>query len=145
MGDKTVSQIHTSTMTDRKAVIKNADMSEDMQTDAVECATQALEKYNIEKDIAAFIKKRIRQEIWPNLALHRRPKLRLLRHPRDEALYLLLPWPGRHLAFQVWISIGRVQTVSPICTTMPPYPTSCNAHVSSRFRILANEHHPWNI
>lgn len=45
------------TMTDRKAVIKNADMSEDMQQDAVECATQALEKYNIEKDIAAFIKK----------------------------------------------------------------------------------------
>lgn len=47
----------TATMTDRKAVIKNADMSEDMQQDAVECATQALEKYNIEKDIAAFIKK----------------------------------------------------------------------------------------
>lgn len=44
-------------MSDRKAVIKNADMSEDMQQDAVECATQALEKYNIEKDIAAFIKK----------------------------------------------------------------------------------------
>lgn len=37
-------------MTDRKAVIKNADMSEDMQTDAVECATQAMEKFNIEKD-----------------------------------------------------------------------------------------------
>jgi len=36
-------------MTDRKAVIKNADMSEDMQQDAVDCATQALEKYNIEK------------------------------------------------------------------------------------------------
>lgn len=45
------------TMSDKKAVIKNADMSEDMQQDAVECATQALEKYNIEKDIAAFIKK----------------------------------------------------------------------------------------
>lgn len=44
-------------MADRKAVIKNADMSEDMQQDAVECATQALEKYNIEKDIAAYIKK----------------------------------------------------------------------------------------
>jgi len=27
-------------MTDRKAVIKNADMSEDMQQDAVDCATQ---------------------------------------------------------------------------------------------------------
>ena len=25
--------------------------------DAVECATQALEKYNIEKDVAAYIKK----------------------------------------------------------------------------------------
>lgn len=43
--------------TERKAVIKNADMSEDMQQDAVDCASQALEKYNIEKDIAAFIKK----------------------------------------------------------------------------------------
>ena len=28
-----------------------------MQQDAIDCATQALEKYNIEKDIAAFIKK----------------------------------------------------------------------------------------
>lgn len=28
-----------------------------MQQDAVDCATQALEKYNIEKDIAAYIKK----------------------------------------------------------------------------------------
>lgn len=44
-------------MTDRKAVIKNADMSEEMQQDAVDCATQAMEKYNIEKDIAAYIKK----------------------------------------------------------------------------------------
>ncbi len=44
-------------MADRKAVIKNADMAEDMQQDAVDCATQALEKFNIEKDIAAFIKK----------------------------------------------------------------------------------------
>ena len=45
------------TMAEKKAVIKNADMSEDMQQDAIDCATQALEKYNIEKDIAAFIKK----------------------------------------------------------------------------------------
>ena len=36
-------------MTERKAVIKNADMSDDMQQDAVDCASQALEKYNIEK------------------------------------------------------------------------------------------------
>ncbi|XP_043344309.1 dynein light chain 1, cytoplasmic-like [Cervus canadensis] len=43
------------TTCDRKAVIKNAHMSEEMQQDSVECATQALEKYNIE-DIVAHIK-----------------------------------------------------------------------------------------
>ena len=42
---------------ERKAVIKNADMSEQMQQAAIDCAFQAMEKYNIEKDIAAFIKK----------------------------------------------------------------------------------------
>lgn len=62
-------------MTDRKAVIKNADMSEDMQQDAVDCATQAMEKYNIEKDIAAYIKKvtLITAVIWtvsPSPAFH---------------------------------------------------------------------------
>lgn len=36
-------------MSDRKAVIKNADMSEEMQQDAVDSATQAMEKFNIEK------------------------------------------------------------------------------------------------
>ena len=41
----------------RKAVIKNADMSEEMQQDAVDIASQALAKYNIEKDVAAYIKK----------------------------------------------------------------------------------------
>lgn len=44
-------------MSDKKAVIKNADMSDDMQQDAVDYAMQAMEKYNIEKDIAAFVKK----------------------------------------------------------------------------------------
>ncbi|XP_041276298.1 dynein light chain 1, cytoplasmic-like [Onychostruthus taczanowskii] len=52
-------------MSDRKAVIKNADMSEEMQQDAVECATQALEKYNIEKDIAAHIKKEFDKKYNP--------------------------------------------------------------------------------
>ena len=42
-------------MSERKAVIKNADMSEDMQQDAVDCASQALEKYNIEKVRDNFI------------------------------------------------------------------------------------------
>ncbi|XP_068680186.1 uncharacterized protein [Montipora capricornis] len=52
-------------MTDRKAVIKNADMTEDMQQDAVECATQAMEKFNIEKDIAAYIKKEFDKKYNP--------------------------------------------------------------------------------
>lgn len=45
----------TDEMSDRKAVIKNADMSEEMQQDAVDCATQALEKYNIEKVYVHFV------------------------------------------------------------------------------------------
>ena len=49
-------------MTDRKAVIKNADMSEDMQQDAVDCATQALEKYNIEKVCGIFLF--YKNEVW---------------------------------------------------------------------------------
>ncbi|KAK6306240.1 hypothetical protein J4Q44_G00231650 [Coregonus suidteri] len=57
--------IFRATMSDRKAVIKNADMSEEMQQDAVECATQALEKYNIEKDIAAYIKKEFDKKYNP--------------------------------------------------------------------------------
>lgn len=44
-------------MSDKKAVIKNADMSDDMQQDAVDYAMQAMEKHNIEKDIAAYVKK----------------------------------------------------------------------------------------
>eukprot|EP00469_Lotharella_globosa_P013057 CAMPEP_0167788218 /NCGR_PEP_ID=MMETSP0111_2-20121227/9900_1 /TAXON_ID=91324 /ORGANISM="Lotharella globosa, Strain CCCM811" /LENGTH=117 /DNA_ID=CAMNT_0007680035 /DNA_START=84 /DNA_END=438 /DNA_ORIENTATION=+ len=44
-------------MSQRRAVVKNADMSEEMQQDAVDCATTALSKYNIEKEVAAYIKK----------------------------------------------------------------------------------------
>ncbi|CAK1552411.1 unnamed protein product [Leptosia nina] len=40
-------------------------MSEEMQQDAVDCATQALEKFNIEKDIAAFIKKEFDKKYNP--------------------------------------------------------------------------------
>lgn len=36
-------------MEQRQAVIKNADMSDDMQQDAVDIASQAISKYNIEK------------------------------------------------------------------------------------------------
>lgn len=40
-----------------KATIKNVDMSDEMQQESVDVASTALEKYNIEKDIAAQIKK----------------------------------------------------------------------------------------
>ncbi|XP_054827884.1 dynein light chain 1, cytoplasmic-like [Eublepharis macularius] len=58
-------QQHTATVSDRKAVINNADMSEEMQQDSVERAAQALEKYNIEKDIAAHIKKEFDKKYNP--------------------------------------------------------------------------------
>jgi dynein light chain LC8-type len=49
-----------------KAVIKNADMSMDMQQNAVDTATAALEKYNIEKDVAAYIKKEFDIKYFPS-------------------------------------------------------------------------------
>ena len=52
-------------MTDRKAIVKNADMSEEMQQDAIDCAIQAMEKFNIEKDIAAYMKKEFDRKYIP--------------------------------------------------------------------------------
>eukprot|EP00792_Barthelona_sp_PAP020_P001507 TRINITY_DN1239_c0_g1_i1.p1 TRINITY_DN1239_c0_g1~~TRINITY_DN1239_c0_g1_i1.p1 ORF type:complete len:91 (+),score=9.98 TRINITY_DN1239_c0_g1_i1:67-339(+) len=43
--------------TQHKAIIKNADMSEDMQQDAIDTANVAISKYTIEKDIAGHIKR----------------------------------------------------------------------------------------
>ena len=48
-----------------KAVIKNVDMTEEMQQEAIDIATAALEKYNIEKDIAAQIKKEFDRRYQP--------------------------------------------------------------------------------
>lgn len=53
------------TMAERKAVVKNADMSEDMQQDAIDCASAALEKFSVEKEIAAFIKKEFDRKYSP--------------------------------------------------------------------------------
>ncbi|KAA0193977.1 Cytoplasmic light-chain dynein [Fasciolopsis buskii] len=52
-------------MGERRAVIKNADMSNDMQEDAVHTAAQAMDKYQIEKDIAAHIKKEFDRKYNP--------------------------------------------------------------------------------
>lgn len=52
-------------MSDKKPVIKNADMTSPMQDDAIRTAQVALEKFNIEKDIAAYIKKEFDKKYAP--------------------------------------------------------------------------------
>ncbi|KAF9969268.1 Dynein light chain 1, cytoplasmic, partial [Modicella reniformis] len=44
-------------MSNPKPVIKNVDMAEEMQTEAVQCAITAFDLYSVEKDIAAYLKK----------------------------------------------------------------------------------------
>lgn len=48
-----------------KAVIKNVDMTDEMQQEAIDIAAGALEKYSIEKDIAAQIKKEFDRRYGP--------------------------------------------------------------------------------
>merc|ERR1712156_265238 len=55
------------------------------------------------KGHCSLYQKRIRQKIQPNMALHCRTQLWIVRYPRDETLYLLLSWTGRHSPLQVWI------------------------------------------
>merc|ERR1711872_1104814 len=45
----------------------------------------------------------VRQEVQPDVALHRGAQLRELRDARDEALHLLLPRPGCDSSVQVWL------------------------------------------
>lgn len=44
-------------MDEQKAVIKDTDMLEEMQQQAVQCAVLAIEKYSVEREIAALIKR----------------------------------------------------------------------------------------
>ena len=104
-------------MSDKKAVVKNADMSEDMQQDAIDCASQALEKYNIEKDIAAFIKKEfdrkyvrsfilifIPPQIQPNMALCCWAQFRFICDSRIETFHLFLSRSSCNSFVQVGLS-----------------------------------------
>mmetsp|Transcript_87007 Transcript_87007/g.232010 ORF Transcript_87007/g.232010 Transcript_87007/m.232010 type:complete len:95 (+) Transcript_87007:149-433(+) len=49
----------------KHAVVKNADMTEDMQQDAIDCASQAIDKYPNEKDIAMYIKREFDKKYSP--------------------------------------------------------------------------------
>ncbi|KAJ3005374.1 Dynein light chain 1, cytoplasmic, partial [Thoreauomyces humboldtii] len=46
-------------------VVEKADMALEMQQDAVACATQAVERHNVEKDLAAFIKREFDEKYNP--------------------------------------------------------------------------------
>ncbi|KAL5960755.1 Dynein light chain LC6 flagellar outer arm [Taenia solium] len=48
------------------AVIKNADMDSTMRNDAVSIANEAFEKFSIEKDVAAYIKREFDKRYSPN-------------------------------------------------------------------------------
>ena len=52
-------------MAEKQAMIKNADMSEDMQQEAVDIAADAFERYSVEKDIASYIKKEFDKKFNP--------------------------------------------------------------------------------
>jgi dynein light chain LC8-type len=52
-------------MQGRKCVIKSVDMPEDRQQFAVETATKAIENYQVEKDVAAAIKKEFDAKYGP--------------------------------------------------------------------------------
>ena len=52
-------------MADRKIVVKNADMNEEMQKNAMDVANQALDRHNIERDIAAYVKKEFDKKYNP--------------------------------------------------------------------------------
>lgn len=48
-----------------KAIIKNVDMSEEMQQTAVDIALEAVSKFTVEKDIAAHLKKTMDSKFGP--------------------------------------------------------------------------------
>ncbi|CAD6187124.1 unnamed protein product [Caenorhabditis auriculariae] len=62
----------------QEGVIKSSDMAEEMQREAVRVATEAMEKYRLEKDMATYIKRRVRPETQPFMALRRRKKFWIL-------------------------------------------------------------------
>ncbi|PWN37177.1 putative dynein light chain 1, cytoplasmic [Meira miltonrushii] len=48
-----------------KAIVKNVDMSDEMQQAAVDIASDAMTKYTVEKDIAAHVKKTMDTRFGP--------------------------------------------------------------------------------
>merc|ERR1711964_624703 len=112
---------------------KNADMAEDMQQDAIDCATQALEKYNIEKDIAAFIKKEFDKKYNPTWHAVVGRNFGSC-HARDQALHLLLPWSSRDPPLQV----GLIGSWS-LTPRTSPRQEPCKVRLVTCARVVAFE------
>lgn len=55
----------TSNVRDLKPVIKNVDMSDEMQAETIEIAYDALEKFTVEKDMAGHVKRTMDQKFGP--------------------------------------------------------------------------------
>ncbi|CAH8448767.1 unnamed protein product [Dicrocoelium dendriticum] len=52
-------------MSERKAIVKNADMPEEVQQKVVDTCQEAMEKYTLEKDIATHVKKFMDEKYGP--------------------------------------------------------------------------------
>jgi dynein light chain LC8-type len=87
--------------------LKNADMSEEMQQDAFDCATQAMEKFNSESDIARFVKQKFDKKyslswhciVGRNFGSYVTTRIRYL-FLLSAAFYLFLPWPNCYPTLQ---------------------------------------------
>jgi len=86
-------------MSDTKAVVKSVDMSEEMQQEAIECSTQALEKYNIEKDIAAHIKREFDRKYGKEAKAERRDN-ESEREMKSQLIYMYIT--RTYLALCCW-------------------------------------------
>lgn len=53
-------------MSERKFVIKQIDMDGKMEKEAIIAANEALDKFNVEKDIAAYIKQQFDKNYSPS-------------------------------------------------------------------------------
>ncbi|XP_077218686.1 uncharacterized protein LOC143852918 [Tasmannia lanceolata] len=49
----------------KKVTVKSADMKEEMQKEAIDCAIVAFEKHGVEKDVAEYIKKEFDKKHGP--------------------------------------------------------------------------------
>ena len=89
-----------------QAILKQSEMSEQMQAAAIEVAAKAVAKGGWDNEIAARIKKEMDKKFQSSqqgrVALHRRPRLWLVRDARGEALHLLLPAAGPQPAGEGW-------------------------------------------